>query len=143
MVKAPAKDTGPGKPRIFLVLAALMAVIAGLAYFFEDELYFMRPVNPYVPSFLNTYFIGILIFSVIFALFFLYCYKVPKFGNKLLGRAVYPPRERRTSEATVTYNVFADTTPSAVKYAHRRRKLARHERHMYVKRSKPKSKKKS
>ena len=142
MVKAPIKEAGPGKPRIFLVLAALMAVVAGLAYNFEDELYFMRPVNPYVPSSINTYFIGILIFAVIFALLFLYCYQVPRVGNKILGRTVTPPR-RGSSESTVTYNVFADTTPSAVKYQHRRRKLARHERHKYAKKTKPKTKKKS
>ena len=141
MVKAPAKDTGPGKPRIFLVLAALMAVVAGLAYYFEDELYFMRPLNPYVPSSLNTYFIGILVFSVVFALFCMYCYQVPRVGNKILGRGI--PREKPPSEDTVTYNVFADTTASAVKYQHRRRKQARHERHKYTKRSKTKSKKKS
>ncbi len=143
MVKAPEIETGPGKPKIFLGLAALMVVIAALAYAFEDWLYTVRPLSPYSTNQLNTYFIGILIFSVIFALFFMYCYQNRHFGNRLLGRELPPMRDKRTSEGTVTYNVFSDTTPSSVKFRHRRRKIARHERHKYTGSvKKPKSKKK-
>ena len=70
MVKAPEKEPGPGKPKIFLGLATLMVVIAGLAYAFEDWLYTVRPLSPYSTNQLNTYFIGILVLSVILALFF-------------------------------------------------------------------------
>ena len=142
MVKAPTKETRPGKPKIFLALAALMMVVAVLAYVFEDWLYSVRPLSPYSTNQTNTYFIGILIFSVIFALFFMFCYQNRRFGNRLLGREVTPPRAERASEGTVTYNVFYDTTPSSVKYHHRRRKLARHERHKYAKAGKGKSLKK-
>ncbi len=143
MVKAPEIEPGPGKPKIFLWLAALMVVIATLAYAFEDWLYTVRPLSPYSTNQLNTYFIGILVFSVILALFFMYCYQNRHFGNRLLGRELPPMREKRTSEGTVTYKVFSDTTPSSVKYKHRRRKLARQERHKFtgpVKKPRPKKK---
>lgn len=132
MVKAPEKEPGPGKPKIFLGLATLMVVIAGLAYAFEDWLYTVRPLSPYSTNQLNTYFIGILVLSVILALFFVFCYQNHRFGNRLLGREVTPPREKKTTESTVTYNVFYNSTASSVKFRHRRRKLARHERHKFT-----------
>ncbi len=80
--------------------------------------------------------------SVVFALFFMFCYQNRRFGNRLLGREVAPPRAKRASEGTVTYNVFYDSTPSSVQYLHRRRKAARHERHKYAKATKGKAHKK-
>lgn len=142
MVKAPAKETRPGKPKIFLALAALMMAVAVLAYVFEDWLYSVRPLSPYSTNQTNTYFIGILLLSVVFALFFVFCYQNRRFGNRLLGREVAPPRNKRASESTVTYNVFYDSTPSSVQYQHRRRKAARQERHKYAKATKGKAPKK-
>lgn len=129
MVQAPEKDPGPGKPTIFLFLAALMVAGAIVAYIYEDWLFIHRPYRQFMPSDTNTYFIMIVLVTLFAAFFFLLCYVRPHLGNKILGRELDVPKEKRSSEGTVTYNIFADTTPASVKMMHRRRKTARHERH--------------
>ena len=141
MIETPKKDEGPGKPMVFLLFAAVFVVLAILGYIYEDELFIRRPYRDIISHSTNVYFIGILVFSVLGAFACLFCFLNPKFGNQILGREVTPPpSDPKAKEATITYNVFADSTPSSVKFQHRKRKLARHERHKYAKQVKKKKK---
>jgi len=141
MVKAPEKKEEPGKPLIFLLFAAIFVAGAIVGYVYEDELFLMRPYRDITAHSVNVYFLIILMVSLIGAFFSLFCFLNPNFGNRVLGRG--GPKLKEPKEATVTYNVFADTTPSSVKAMHRRRKMARHDRHKYAKatrENKPKKK---
>ena len=136
MVKAPEKQEGPGKPKIFLLLAAIFVVGAILGYIYEEELFIHRPYRELVFHDVNVYFIGILIISLVGAFFCLFCFLNPRYGNKILGRQDPKASLPREKIGTVTYSVFADTTAKSVKAQHRARKTARHARHKYAKATK-------
>lgn len=133
MAEHSEKQKDPGKPLVFLLLAAIFVGLAILGYVYEDELYIHRPYRDITFHTVNVYFIGILIFSLIGAFFCLFAYLNPRVGNKILGRGEARPESIREKAGTVTYNVFHDTTTSSVKARHRARKAARHARHKYAK----------
>jgi len=130
MVKAPEKNEGPGKPLIFLLFAAIFVAGVILGYVYENELFMVRPYRDITAHSVNVYFLIILMVSLVGAFFSLFCFLNPSFGNRVLGRG--GPKLKETKESTITYNVFADTTPSSVKALHRRRKKSRHDRHKYA-----------
>jgi len=136
MVKAPQKEEGPGKPLVFLFLAAIFIIGAIMGYIYEDELYINRPYREISSHQVNVYFIGILLISMIGAFSSLFAYLNPRVGNKILGRGEVRPMHLREKTGTVTYSVYSDTTAKSVKAHHRARKLARHERHKYAKATK-------
>lgn len=143
MVKAPQKPEGPGKPLVFLFLAAIFVAGAIMGYVYEDELFIRRPYLEFSSHQINVYFLGILMISLIGAFFCLFAYLNPRFGNRILGRGEVRPTTLKEKTGTVTYSVFADTTAKSVKAHHRARKTARHERHKYAKATKkPGAKKK-
>lgn len=137
MVKAPQKEEGPGKPLVFLFLAAVFVAGAILGYIYEEELFINRPYRTEAFTHqVNVYFIGILLISLMGAFFCLFSYLNPRIGNKILGREEVRPTKLREKTGTVTYSVFADTTAKSVKAQHRARKTARHQRHKYAKATK-------
>jgi hypothetical protein len=136
MVKAPQKEEGPGKPLVFLFLAAIFVIGAIMGYVYEDELYINRPYREIAYHDINVYFIGILLISLGGAFFCLFAYLNPRVGNRILGRQEVKPQALREKTGTVTYSVFADTTAKSVKAHHRARKTARHARHKYAKATK-------
>ena len=108
----------PRGPRVFLFLAAFMMVMAVLSYAFEDWLFDLY----YSPS---TFVYAITI-SVLLALFFLYCYRVPRIGYKLLGRRLEAERDLQSKAPSVTYDIFKDEMPSDAAMRHHKRKTSRH-----------------
>jgi hypothetical protein len=121
MQENPKNEETPQGPRIFLVLAALMMVLAVLSYTFEDWLF-----DLYYSAATFVYAITI---SVLLGLFFLYCYRVPRIGYKLLGRRLAADRDPEPKVASVTYDIFKDEMPSDTAMRHHKRMEARHLRH--------------
>lgn len=111
------QDTRPGSAKIFLYLAALMMALALAAYIFEGSLYDV------VGS--DSAFLFALVLPVLAALFFIYCYRNPRFGRKMMGHSA-PPVAKRGSGGGLSYNVFRGEDPGAEKLAQTRRKSARH-----------------
>lgn len=105
------------KPKIFLYLAALMIFLAVAAYAFQGSLQGLTGSW--------TTFLFMLVLPVLMALFFLYCYRIPRYGLKLLGRSIElgDPGERAQG---LTYNIFKGESASAEKLAQTKRKSARH-----------------
>lgn len=112
--KAPEKST---RPKIFLYLAALMILLAVAAYAMQGSL--LGRAGSW------TTFLFALVLPVLMALFFLYCYRVPRFGLKLLGRSIElgDPGEKTQG---LSYNVFKGESAVEEKLAQTRRKSARH-----------------
>ncbi len=107
----------PEKPKIFLYLAALMIVLAVAAYAMQGSL--LGRVGSWA-----TFLFAILL-PVLLALYFLYCYRVPRYGLKLLGRSIElgDPGEKTPG---LSYNVFKGESGIEEKLAQTRRKSARH-----------------
>lgn len=108
---------GPKRPKIFLYLAALMVVLAVAAYAFQGSLQGQGGSW--------TTFLFALILPVLMALFFLYCYRTPRLGLKLLGRSI-DLAAHEEKEQGLSYNVFKGDSAVAEKLAQTRRKSARH-----------------
>ena len=111
----------PKGPKIFLYLAAFMMLLAVLSYAFENWLF-----DLYYSASTFVYAITI---SVLLGLFFLYCYRMPRIGYKLLGRRLEGERDPKSKVPAVTYDIFKDEMGSDVALRHHRRKTARHLRH--------------
>lgn len=113
----PRQPARPSRPKIFLYLAALMLLLAVAAYAFQGSLQGLAGDW--------TTFLFALVLPVLMALFFLYCYRVPRYGLKLLGRSVElgDPGEKA---AGLSYNVFKGESAADEKLAQTRRKSARH-----------------
>lgn len=107
----------PEKPKIFLYLAALMMMLAVAAYAFQGSLLGQR-------GDWRTFLFALLL-PVLLALYFLYCYRVPRYGLKLLGRTIEmgDPGEKTRG---LTYNIFRGESAIEEKLAQTRRKSARH-----------------
>ncbi len=115
------KLSEPGKgPIVFLILSSLMMVLAVLSYVFEDVLFDFRNSS-------DTFVYAITI-AVMLALFFLYCYRVPRIGLWILGRSIEIEREADKSGKvrSATYDIFHVETATEEKMQHRRRKQSRH-----------------
>lgn len=105
------------KPKVFLYLAALMILLAVVAYAMQGSL--LGRAGSW------TTFLFALVLPVLMALYFLYCYRVPRYGLKLLGRSIElgDPGERTQG---LSYNVFKGESAIEEKLAQTRRKSARH-----------------
>ncbi len=124
-----AKYQAPPKgPKIFLYLAALMMVLAVLSYALENWLF-----DLYYSASTFVYAITI---SVLLGLFFLYCYRLPRIGYKLLGRRLEGGRDPKSKVPAVTYDIFKDEMGSDVALRHHERKKARHLRHRLAREAK-------
>ena len=121
MKEKPEYEEPPKGPKIFLYLAALMMVLAVLSYVFENWLF-----DLYYSASTFVYAITI---SVLLGLFFLYCYRLPRIGYKLLGRRLEGGRDPKSKVPAVTYDIFKDEMGSDMALRHHRRKTARHLRH--------------
>lgn len=114
----------PKSPKFYLVLAALMVVVAIAAYVFQDKLFDL--------SYSDSTFVVAITVPIILALFFLYCYRFPRFGLSLLGhKAEF--RQKKEGEGTVTYDIFQGESGSDEKLRHSRRKRDRHMRRLAAK----------
>lgn len=111
------QSKGPSRPKIFLYLAALMMAFAVAAYAFQGSL---QGVTGDWTTFLFA-----LVLPVVMALFFLYCYRTPRFGMKLLGRSI-ELGDRGEKEQGLSYNPFRSESAIDEKLAQTRRKSARH-----------------
>ena len=120
------------RPKVFLVLAGVMMLIALLAYTFESELF---AINYSYDGFLIT-----ISFTVLCALFFLMCYRIPRIGLKILGRSAELPMAKE-KEASVTYNVFKGEDMMEEKRLQSQRKMARHARKRFSKANQDKKEK--
>ncbi len=118
MKEKPEYEEPPRGPRVFLYLAALMMVLAVLSYVFENWLF-----DLYYSASTFVYAITI---SVLLGLFFLYCYRLPRIGYKLLGRRLEAERDPQSKVPAVTYDIFKDEMGSDVALRHHKRKTARH-----------------
>ena len=118
MPEKPKYEEPPKGPKIFLYLAALMMVLAVLAYAYEEWLF-----DLYRSAATFVYAITL---SVLLGLLFLYCYRVPKLGHKLLGRRLEGDRDPQSKVPSVTYNIFKAETGADVALRHHKRKTARH-----------------
>ncbi|MCH8861354.1 MAG: hypothetical protein IID51_02445 [Proteobacteria bacterium] len=105
------------KPKIFLYLAALMILLAVVAYAMQGSI--LGRAGSW------TTFLFALVLPVLMALYFLYCYRVPRYGLKLLGRGIElgDPGEKPQG---LSYNVFKSESAGDEKLAQTRRKSARH-----------------
>ena len=107
----------PEKPKAFLYLAALMILLAVAAYIFQGPLLDMSNDS--------SAFLFALVLPVLAALFFVYCYRKPRFGLKLLGRSV-ELSDKSSKAQGLSYNVFKGESAIEEKLAQTRRKSARH-----------------
>ena len=117
MKEKPEYEEPPRGPRVFLYLAALMMVLAILSYVFENWLF-----DLYYSASTFVYAITI---SVLLGLFFLFCYRLPRIGYKLLGRRLEAERDPQSKVPAVTYDIFKDEMGSDVALRHHKRKTAR------------------
>lgn len=79
--EAPLKQVHTPK-KGFLVAASVMLLGAVLAYMFQDDIiYFNGQEN-------QMAFVTLLIALIVFSMFFVMCYRSPKFGDRLLNRNV-------------------------------------------------------
>ena len=111
----------PKGSKIFLYLAAFMMLLAVLSYAFENWLFDLY--------YSDSTFVYAITISVILALLFLYFYRLPRIGYKLLGRRLEAEREPKSKVPAVTYDIFKDEMGSDVALRHHRRKKARQLRH--------------
>ncbi len=118
MKEKPKYEKPPKGPKIFLYLAALMMVLAVLSYAFENWLF-----DLYYSASTFVYAITI---SVLLGLFFLYCYRMPRIGYKLLGRRLEGERDPKSKVPAVTYDIFKDEMASDIALRHHKRMEARH-----------------
>lgn len=110
------------KPRrIFLVLSAIMAVGAALAYFYQDSL-ISADFGQSDTAF--AFLVGILI---ILSMFFLLCFRMPGLGNRLLGFSGILSDPTKVKEATGFHysGGFSSETGLETKSQNTRRKSAR------------------
>lgn len=112
----PSSVKKPRAPKIYLLLSGLMLVLAVLSYLFEEWLFDLMN-SP-------STFVYAITLSIVLALFFLYCYRVPRLGLWLMGRSVEYERRNHDSGA-LTYDTFKMDTASAEKVRASRRKQAR------------------
>lgn len=118
MKEKPKYEKPPKGPKIFLYLAALMMILAVLSYAFENWLF-----DLYYSASTFVYAITI---SVLLGLFFLYCYRMPRIGYKLLGRRLEGERDPKSKVPAVTYDIFKDEMASDIALRHHKRMEARH-----------------
>ena len=118
MKEMPKYQAPPKGPRVFLYLAALMMVLAVLSYVFENWLFDLY--------YSDSTFVYAITISVLLGLFFLYCYRMPRIGYKLLGRRLEGERDPKSKVPAVTYDIFKDEMGSDMALRHHQRKEARH-----------------
>ena len=128
MSEQPKYEDAAKGPKVFLYLAALMMVLAVLSYVFEEWLFDLY--------FSTSTFVYAITISVLLGLFFLYCYRMPRIGYKLLGRRLEGERDPKSKVPAVTYDIFKDEMGSDVALRHHRRKTARHLRHRLARETK-------
>ena len=107
----------PEKPKAFLYLAALMILVAVVAYVFQGSLFDLTGSE--------SAFIFALVLPVLLALFFVYCYRTPSFGRKVMGHSA-PLVDKPGKTQGLSYNIFKGESGAEEKLAHTRRKSARH-----------------
>lgn len=130
--EGPARKTlsGDKKPVIFLWLASVAIVLALLTYVFNQELY-DRQVSGVVVTILY-------IVTVVFALFFLACYRTPRLARKLMGREAenvdLDPGASVVRERTsgVSWNAFRAESVVEAKALQSQRKLDRYSRRKII-----------
>jgi hypothetical protein len=120
MQKAPYKQIE--KPKVFVVLAGLMLVVTMVSYAFEEELYDIAQ-SPEL-------FVLLISGSLVLALFFLTCYRVPRLGYRILGRES-ELGYKKPIKGGVSFNVFKSEDPSEVKILASARKEVRHRRRSF------------
>lgn len=120
MPKMPRKQIE--KPKIFLVLAGLMLLVTMLTYVFEEQLYDI--------SYNSEIFVLLLSGSLVLALFFLTCYRVPRLGLKLLGRES-ELGYKKPDVGGVSFNVFKGEDPAEGKILASARKKVRQTRRSF------------
>ena len=101
----------------YLYLAALMMALAVAAYTFEGALYDMAGSS--------SAFVFALVLPVLAALFFVYCYRNPRFGRKMMGHSA-PLVDKKQRAGGLSYNIFKGESGAQEKLAGTRRKSARH-----------------
>jgi uncharacterized protein YacL len=126
-VEGDPSDTSFEPPKIFLVLSALMVILAVLAYVFEDELFTI--------NFSSNSFIIALIIPIFLALFFLYCYRNKRLAMIMMGRRA-ELGEVTLKTSGVTYDVFSSSGGVEEKLLQTRRKKSRQTRKQYAKETK-------
>ena len=122
MVKMPRKQIE--KPKVFLILAGVMLLVAMVSYVFEEELYDI--------SNSTELFVLLISGSLTLALFFLTCYRVPRLGLKILGRES-ELGYKKPSSGGVSFNVFKTEDPAEEKMLASARKHTRQTRRSFKK----------
>ena len=110
------------KPTIFIVLAGLMLLVAVLSYIFEENLY---DINHSVQL-----FVLLITGSLVLALFFLTCYRIPRLGRKFLGQESGLDAPKKTTSFSA-YNVFKSENPVEEKIQSSVRKKTRQTRRSF------------
>lgn len=112
------------KPRIgFLAASAIAALLAVVAYVFEDQIVGGGPGDSGIS------FAFLLISLLLAAIFLLLCYRVPRIGNRLLGYHKLDAQLKATPKSDVQYSAgFTSETGVETKQLNSRRKQARHSR---------------
>ena len=115
------------KPRLgFLVAAAVSALLAVLAYIFEEEI-----VGPTGEGGI-TYAL-LLVVLVLVTMTLVVCYRVPRFGNRLLGYHKLNANPKMTAKSDVQYSAgFKSDTAVDTKRINSKRKQSRHSRKHYA-----------
>jgi len=117
-IEADASRPRPG----FLVAAAACVVLAIFAYLFEGEIISGVSGGQLTYAFL-------LIFLVLAAMGLVYCYRVPRFGNRLLGYDVVIGKPQKGAKSDVQYSGgFKAETGADTKRMNSKRKQARYSR---------------
>ena len=120
MPEAPYKPIK--KPKIFLVLSGLMLLVTIISYVFEEELYDLNHSS--------GLFVLLISGSLVLALFFLTCYRVPRLGLKILGRES-ELGYKKPSEGGVSFNVFKTIDTAEEKIQSSARKQTRQTRRSF------------
>lgn len=112
------------KPRIgFLIASAIAAVLAIVAYIFEEDIVGSGPGDTGIT------FAFLLISLVLASMVLLLCYRVPRIGNRLLGYHRLTAKPKMTAKSDVQYTAgFKSETGVETKQLSSRRKQARHSR---------------
>lgn len=113
------------KPKIvFLVAAAIFALIAAFAYLNEEDI---------VAASGATGFALLLMLSVLVSLCLVLCYRIPRLGNRLLGYDVVIAKSDEKGKADMQYSGgFKIDGGADLKRQNSRRKEARYSRKKYA-----------
>jgi len=112
------------RPRpVFLWIASVTATLAVMAYLFEDVVIGASGGGAMGYALLLT-------ILVVLSIFFVFCYRMPSLGNRLLGYSVAfdKPTERKEKSSLQYTGSFQVETGLSEKRVASRRKQARHSR---------------